>query len=143
MPPASSQSAKVTQSSNAAVTRPPSLSINLDEKISAATDQSPSQKASAKKFAGIIDKQPIFNALHVHFLTDYQVLVTVYTQSNLFINKIIVILNFVAYFAIVPTKISMFELKKGKYTKSKRRFSLIFPFKVRSNGRSFSLSVLE
>merc|ERR1712127_1172362 len=67
MPNAKSQRPKVTQSSGAAVIDSPSPSTLPSEEISAATDHSPSQKASAKKSAGIIAKQPFFNALHVNF----------------------------------------------------------------------------
>ena len=61
----SPNTAEVAQSSNAAVTRPPSPSTNLDDMISAATVHMPSPPASAKeltyeKFAEIIVKQSIF-----------------------------------------------------------------------------------
>ena len=85
-PPASDEKENTTQSSSAAVTRPPSPSILLDEQISAAMDQQPSHLASAKNFVGKLDKQQTFIAA-CNFLTNYQVLVTVYIFLTILINN--------------------------------------------------------
>merc|ERR1711937_1128524 len=80
-PLATSQSVEDFQSSSAVVTRRPSPSTLLDGKISAATGLWPNPLASAKKIAGELDKDQTFIAACT-FLTIYQVLLTVYIQSN-------------------------------------------------------------
>merc|ERR1712150_44460 len=79
--PPASPVREATQSSSAVATRPLSPSTNLDEQINAAMELKLSHLASARKFAGELDKQQTFIDACT-FEANYQVLVTVYILSS-------------------------------------------------------------